>query len=201
MTGDIIVTLLAMVIALFVWAVDDWLTFSIEFVQVRIPFWFYLLPLLWIILLTELYDDRRAARRSETFRGIAIAAGISFVLYLVVYFTSDPTSLPRRGVAVFIGAAALLTLLWRFLYIRIFTASEFMRRVLIVGAGRAGSRLAKIIQGIYPPPFYLVGLIDDDPAKAGETVAGYPIWVLAASCWKSLRERRSQILFLPFLWR
>ena len=108
-------------------------------------------------------------------RGVAVAAGISFVLYLVVYFTSDPTSLPRRGVAVFIGTSAILTLMWRFLYIRIFTASEFMRRVLIVGAGRAGSRLAKIIQGIYPPPFYLVGLIDDDQDKEGETVAGYPI--------------------------
>jgi exopolysaccharide biosynthesis polyprenyl glycosylphosphotransferase len=175
MTGDILVTLLALVIAVIVWAVDDWLTFSIEFLQVRIPFWFFLLPILWILLLTELYDERRAARRSETLRGVAIAAGISFVLYLVVYFTSDPTSLPRRGVAVFIGAAAILTLLWRFLYIRIFTTSEFMRRVLIVGAGRAGSKLAKIIQGIYPPPFYLVGLIDDDPGKEGETIAGYPI--------------------------
>ena len=54
-------------------------------------------------------------------------------------------------------------------------APEFMRRVLIVGAGRAGSRLAKIIQGIYPPPFYLVGLIDDDPAKQGQTIHGYPV--------------------------
>jgi exopolysaccharide biosynthesis polyprenyl glycosylphosphotransferase len=175
MTGDFLVTLLAMAISVFVWAVDDWLTFSIEFVQVRIPFWFYLLPILWIILLTELYEDRRAARRSETLRGIAVAAGISFVLYLVVYFTSDPTSLPRRGVAVFISAAAILTLLWRLLYIRVFTASEFMRRVLIVGAGRAGSRLAAIIQKIYPPPFYLVGLIDDDPAKEGGSISGYPI--------------------------
>lgn len=175
MAGDFFVALLAWGISVFAWAVDDWLTLTLEFLQVRLPFWFFLLPFIWIVLLTELYDDRRAARRSETMRGIGVAAAISFVLYLIVYFTSDPTSLPRRGVAVFIGAAALFTLLWRLVYIRVFTAPEFMRRVLIVGAGRAGSRLAKIIQGIYPPPFYLVGLVDDDPCKENCTIEGYPV--------------------------
>ena len=175
LTGDFLVTLLAMLAALYAWAVEDWLTLSLEFVQVRIPFWFYLLPFVWLLLLTELYDERRASRRSEVVRGIGVAAAIALVLYLLVYFTSEPSALPRRGVAVFIISAAVFTLLWRFLYIRIFTAPEFMRRVLIVGAGRAGSRLSGIIQGIYPPPFYLVGLIDDDPGKENETVEGYPI--------------------------
>lgn len=175
LTGDLLVTLLAMLAALYAWAVEDWLTLSLEFVQVRIPFWFYLLPFIWLLLLTELYDERRASRRSEVVRGIGVAAAIALVLYLLVYFTSEPLALPRRGVAVFIISAAVFTLLWRFLYIRIFTAPEFMRRVLIVGAGRAGSRLSGIIQGIYPPPFYLVGLIDDDPGKENETVEGYPI--------------------------
>lgn len=175
LAGDFVVTLLAWVAALIIWAVEDWLTLSLEFVQVRIPFWFYFLPLIWLMLLTELYDERRAARRSEVVRGVGIAAGIAFAMYLLVYFTSEPDSLPRRGVAFFIIAAALFTLVWRFIYIRIFTAPEFMRRVVIVGAGRAGSALARIIRGITPPPFDLAGMIDDDPEKQHALVEGYPI--------------------------
>jgi exopolysaccharide biosynthesis polyprenyl glycosylphosphotransferase len=63
-----------------------------------------------------------------------------------------------------------LTLGWRSLYIQIFTAPQFMRRVLIVGAGRAGTTLVEQIHQIWPPPFFIVGFIDDDPTKIGEEV-------------------------------
>ena len=50
-----------------------------------------------------------------------------------------------------------------------------MRRVLLVGAGNAGMTLVDIVKKSYPPPFYLVGLIDDDPKKIGSDVKGYPV--------------------------
>ena len=139
LAGDILVTLVALFSALYIWAADDWLSFSLEFAQVRIPVWFYFLPLGWLLLLGELYNERRSARRQDVVRGVGIAAGIGLVLYLLIYFSSEPDSLPRLGVAVFIAGSAILTLLWRLLYIRIFTAPELLRRMLIVGAGRAGS--------------------------------------------------------------
>jgi exopolysaccharide biosynthesis polyprenyl glycosylphosphotransferase len=64
-------------------------------------------------------------------------------------------------------------LIWRFSYISIFTAPQFMRRVLVVGAGRAGSTLAKIVRDLWPPPFYLVGFVDDDKSKVGTNVEGF----------------------------
>ncbi len=85
-----------------------------------------------------------------------------------VFVAQDP--LPRRGVAGFVLAVSLLTLGWRLFYIRVFTAPQFMRRVLIVGAGRAGSTLVQHIRAIWPPPFFIVGFIDDDPTKIGEDV-------------------------------
>lgn len=168
--GDVLVTFIALVIALYFWAQGDaWLKFSWKFLDERVPTWFAVLPVIWIVLLIELYDMRRANSRSETLRGIALAAGIGMVIYLLVFFLAkDP--LPRRGVAGFVLAASLLTLGWRMLYIRIFTAPQFMRRVLIVGAGRAGSTLVQHIRQIYPAPFYIVGFIDDDPSKIGEEV-------------------------------
>lgn len=173
--GDAIITVFSLMVSLYFWAQKDWLEFSFQFLRERPPFWFYLLPVIWILLMVELYDVRRASRRSETAKGVGIAALVSLGLYLLVFFISEPNSLPRRGVAVFIVAASLLTLLWRFIYIRIFTAPVFLRRVLIIGAGRAGTTLAEVIHEIKPSPFHLVGFIDDDPTKVGTLVSGFPV--------------------------
>jgi len=44
-------------------------------------------------------------------------------------------------------------------------AASQSRRVLIIGAGKAGSTLVNVITDQNPLPFNLLGLIDDDPAK------------------------------------
>lgn len=174
--GDLLTVGLALLISLYFWAQgDQWLDFSWQFLSERPPDWYFFLPALWLVLMIELYDIRRAGRRSDTIRGIAVAAAICTILYLLVFFVSEPKSLPRRGVAVFIAAASLCTLVWRMIYINVFTAPAFLRRVLIIGAGRAGSVLANLLLTISPPPFSLVGYIDDDPQKIGENVSGLPV--------------------------
>ena len=72
--------------------------------------WFYLLPLIWILLLVDLYDVNKAANWRKTVRGVAVSAFIGFVVYSIVYIFSDPGSLPRMGVAVFLISVSLLTL-------------------------------------------------------------------------------------------
>ena len=143
--------------------------------QERVPIWFYFLPAVWLLMMVESYNPRVSTAPSQTIRELSIAAGFSIFLYLVLFFISEPNSLPRRGVAVFIVAVYLLTLLWRLTYIRLFTAPQFMRRVLIVGAGRAGTQLANIIRGVWPPPFFLVGFVDDDPEKMDKEFSGYKV--------------------------
>jgi exopolysaccharide biosynthesis polyprenyl glycosylphosphotransferase len=194
--GDLLVTSIALVTALYFWARLDWLNFSWEFLRTRPPLWFYLMPIIWLVLLIELYDIRRASHPIDTLRGIAIAAGISLVLYLIVYFSSEPNSLPRRGVLAFVVVSSLVTEIWRLIYIRVFTAPVFMRRVLIAGAGRAGSALARVVSQMNPKPFHLVGFIDDDSTKTNMMIESYPI---LGSC-KQLEEiidleRVSDIIF------
>jgi len=173
--GDLIAAFVALIIALLLWGNRDWFNFSTEFLQYRPPVWYYSLPILWVLLLIELYDIRRASRRKDTIIGIAVAGAISTVFYLFIYFSSPPNSLPRFSVAVYIIGTSLLTLVWRLLYIRIFNAPWFMRRVLIVGAGRSGSTLASVVQEIKPPPFILVGYVDDDISKVGRSISMVPV--------------------------
>ncbi|HUI88105.1 MAG TPA: sugar transferase [Anaerolineales bacterium] len=149
-------------------------------ISVKIPLWFYLLPAGWLILLVELYDPHVAASWRRTLRGIEIAAFIGIVVYSLVFITTeDPNALPRVGFGAFLVIASLLTVGWRALYIRLYTSPELMRRVLIVGAGKAGLALAQTFNKLKPPPFNLIGFIDDDPHKSKGTLEGFP--VLASS--------------------
>ena len=174
--GDFLAASIALLIALYIWASgDSWYHFSVEFLKYRAPAWFYLLPFIWLILLVDTYDSRKSANLRQTLRGISIVFLGSAIIYLVIYFAAEPNSLPRLGVAVFIVTATLLTLLWRLIYIRTFTSVSRQQRVLIVGAGKAGSALVEVISELDPPPFKLIGLIDDDPAKLGTNILGIPI--------------------------
>ena len=173
--GDLFFASLAMVVSLLLWASRDWLAISFEFFRARVPAWFFLLPLLWVLLMVEMYDLRRASHRREIIKGVAVAAGVSIVLYLLVFFLSEPNSLPRLVIAYFIVFCTLLSLVWRLAFARLFSTPIFMRRVLIVGAGRAGSTLAEIYAKSNPRPFLVVGMVDDDQTKHGTQVAGLQV--------------------------
>jgi len=196
LAGDFIAAVIALFVSIFFWANQDWLDYTAEFFQQRVPGWFYLLPLLWLVLMVEMYDIRRAARRGDTIRGVALAGLISLLLYLFVFFFSEPNSLPRRGVAAFVAAVVVLTLAWRFFYIQVFTTSKFMRRALVIGAGRAGSALVKVIHESWPTPFLVVGLIDDDPQKLGIETEGYKVLGTSAQLQEIIdREGVTDLIF------
>jgi len=170
--GDLLVAFLALALALYLWSLrDQW---AITFWRERVTWWYYLLPFGWILLLLDLYNPHRASSLRVTMRGIGIAALTGLLFYAVIYLLIAGNQ-ARVGVAFFLACAALLTLIWRLTYIRIFTAPVFLRRVLILGAGRAGQTLTKAYRGLQPLPFHLVGFIDDDPAKVGDQLEGYPI--------------------------
>jgi exopolysaccharide biosynthesis polyprenyl glycosylphosphotransferase len=176
--GDLIMAALALLAGIYFWfAGDAWLKkFSLEFFRLRVQFWFYMLPLAWMLLLVEIYDLHRAANWNRTLRAVMVAGLVGGIAYLLIYFTSDePGRINRRAVAVFIVLAMLLTLLWRWFYIRLITSQGNQRRVVVFGAGGNGRTFAEIYKTITPPPFILVAYIDDDPEKLGKDVEGFRI--------------------------
>ncbi len=177
--GDLLIAIVALGLTLIYWgSTERFMNSFTEFLQKRTPFWFYLLPLLWLLLMIELYDVHRAGDWGRTVRGVAMAAGIGLALYLVIYFyyVDPPKSLlPRRGVASFLISVSLLTLAWRWIYIRVFTAPQFIRSVLLVGAGRLGQVFLKVYNDLKTKSFSLVGIIDDDPQLLGSMVGGVQV--------------------------
>ena len=188
--GDIFMASVALMIALIFWSeADVGGSFSMNFLR-RTPGWFFLLPLVWPILMVGLHEEHRARSLEQTLRGIALAAVLGFGLYLLVYFSSEPKSLPRRGVAAFIISVSVLELAWRLFYIRLFTAPQFMRRVLLVGAGETGRIMLQIINNLTPRPFVMIGVIDDDPGKIGTKIEEYTV-IGGSECLLATIEREN----------
>ena len=174
--GDAFVSTIALFGGLYFWGQKDaWLKFSLHFLQQRVDWWFWILPLIWMVFLVELYEPHRARNLRQTVAGIALAAMAGLLLYALVYLISQKGSLPRLGIGFFLGFASVLTMVWRLVFIRISTNQAFLHRVLIIGAGSAGKTLVKVYNNLRPKPFFLVGFMDDDPTKIGKDLEGFPI--------------------------
>lgn len=144
--------------------------------NIEVPFWFYLLPILWMILLVELYEPHIAGSGRKTSLGVAIAALLGLAGYSVVFMVrQDPSGLPRVGVGAFLLFASLLTLAWRMIFIRIYKRTGQLRRILLVGAGKAGQTLAELYQTLGTRSFSIIGFIDDDVQKAGKRFHNLPV--------------------------
>jgi exopolysaccharide biosynthesis polyprenyl glycosylphosphotransferase len=182
--GDLAMGVASVAASIYTWIeYNRYVLINIEGVRPRrvpdvvdVPDWFFLLPIVWTFLLVDLYEPHIAGSGRRTGRGIAIAAFVGFVAYSVIFLISpEPGSLPRVGFGAFLLYASLLTLAWRALFIRLYTTTGQMRRVLIVGAGRAGQTLARLYNNQSPRSFNLVGFIDDEPSKIGQDCEGIPV--------------------------
>ena len=146
-----------------------------EFVSLSVPFWFYLLPIIWMLLLVELYEPHIASSGRRSARGIAVAAFIGIAVYSLVFIIQQDTNLPRIGVGAFLLFASVLTLSWRMIFIRIYKRTGELRRILLVGAGRGGQTLADLYTSRGTRSFNIIGFIDDDVEKVGQTIHKLPV--------------------------
>jgi len=138
-------------------------------------FWFYLLPIVWVLLMVELYEPHTAASARKTIRGIAIAAFIGLLAYSVAFIIQQESNLPRIGVGAFLVYASGLTLVWRMLFIRMYNSTGQRRRMIIVGAGKAGQTIAELYKKLDTRSFNIIGFVDDDRRKVGREFHGVKV--------------------------
>jgi exopolysaccharide biosynthesis polyprenyl glycosylphosphotransferase len=151
---------------------------------IQAPVYFLLLTALWVVWASffDCYDLPRTADVSQSAWSTGRAAFLTGLTYLAIpYYTPHfPTS--RLSAYLFVGATTLSVPLWRALYAAVFSQPTFQQRILVVGAGRAGSELARELARTpqFGNPYagsgyHLVGFVDDNPAMAGTEVQGAPV--------------------------
>ncbi len=184
--GDLVMAVASVFAALYTWVeYNRYVLLNVQnihpdliddYLKVEVPFWFYLLPIVWMLLLVELYEPHVAGSVRRTSRGVATAAFLGLIAYSLVFIIrQDPTLLPRIGVGAFLLYASILTLAWRMIFIRIYKRTGQLRRILSIGAGRAGQTLAELYNSLGTRSFNIIGFIDDDQQKAGKKYHGFPV--------------------------
>lgn len=108
--------------------------------------------------------------------GAATVTG-SVIFWVLAYYVGLNPNVPRSVLAIEWGLTTYITVGAWILYRVIFEKLRFVRadndgrRTLIVGAGEAGSMLAREM-GRFPTGYRPVAFVDDDPAKIGTTIHG-----------------------------
>jgi FlaA1/EpsC-like NDP-sugar epimerase len=101
----------------------------------------------------------------------------SIIFYLMSRGTPLIANVPRSVIAIEWGLTTYGIASWWILYrtliekLRFYRSDNGRRRALIVGAGEAGSMLAREM-GRFPTGYRPVAFVDDDPAKIGTTIHG-----------------------------
>ncbi|HHX44818.1 MAG TPA: hypothetical protein GX714_12660, partial [Chloroflexi bacterium] len=129
---------------------------------------------LWVVLLwqgvfavTSVYDPRRNYRAVDEFQTVALAEVVACLALAGLLYLSERAV--ARWLFVFYLVLNVVFLLgWRVIAriaFRLLRGGATPQRVLIVGAGEVGQRVAETIAAHGWTGLTLVGYLDDDPAK------------------------------------
>jgi hypothetical protein len=167
----------------------------------RLP-WFVSLSGAWLVCAHILgcYDLVRAGKAAQSVGAGVAAVGATCFVYLLIPFITPILPSSRHEAALFPIFGSLAIAAWRAFYATVFIRPGFQQRALVVGAGWAGRELARLIHEMsrgeegeeekegdatdakarqsHPAHrfgYRILGFIDDDADKSGQTVEGYPI--------------------------
>ncbi len=126
--------------------------------------------LIWLLtfVILSVYDPKRNYKAVDEFQSITMATSFSALLFAgLLYLSYRETS--RLLFVYFAVLDMFLLLAWRVIariLFRLVGGRRFPeRRVLIVGAGQVGRKIAEAIKEYRWTGLNLVGYLDDDPAK------------------------------------
>ncbi len=122
--------------------------------------------------------------------------GIGLALFLYDRLQGVPRSifvLYPVLLSILLGGPRLAYRFWKDSRLDLF-ASRQSRRVIIIGAGRAGEALARDVRR--DARYQLVGLVDDDPSLRGARVHGVPVLGVLEQLPRLAREVAAQMLLI-----
>lgn len=167
--GDGLIAVLCATLALWLWSLANPAEPLIVFLEQRWT-WLLVLPGLWLSISFAFFNLHRIPHPQSAGRDVLGAALISLLLYVGFYFVTQPFPLPRSVVVYFLTMVMLATLAWRAGYVGLFSLPFLQRRLLVIGAGKAGRAIVEALQEENNSMYSVVGVLDDDDAKHGQTI-------------------------------
>lgn len=141
------------------------------------PYSFILSTFIYLIVfyIFDLYDFKKDYRRPKVSLTVAGAVVTAFVICAFLFYLHGPLKL-GRGVFLLNGILILLgIILWRRFYSLLAVRGVFIKRALVVGAGKGGRQVAQLIRNMPNPDIKLMGFIDKDAKKIGKSIEGVKV--------------------------
>jgi sugar transferase (PEP-CTERM system associated) len=163
--GDLLIITLAHLVSLFI-------RLGPEISPVRDytgAFLFSVITIPTALFIFDLYNVWRRFRKRDVILHTTAAVSLALAASMVFYYLFPQYHFGRGALA--IQAVTLLSLLtlWRLSFWDLFKLEKQKIGALILGAGRSGQAVYKILSSPYSP-YEVLGFLDDDPAKQGQTV-------------------------------
>jgi exopolysaccharide biosynthesis polyprenyl glycosylphosphotransferase len=158
--GDLFLSCLSILIALWIWALIAHHRFAGDFV-LRHSYWFPVLPTLWYVLASanDYYDLKVAAHVKGSLARLARITLQLLAVYLIIFFVSPREALPRLFIIYYALISLLLIGIWRAGRLFLVGWTGFRRRVLIIGGGPVAERIWHALEEEAAGDYEVVGCV------------------------------------------
>jgi exopolysaccharide biosynthesis polyprenyl glycosylphosphotransferase len=175
MLGDAFAVIISAFLALYIWTIVAGYDYTLEFILLQ-SYWFPILLLLWFLLANanDYYDLPVAADRVQSMQRLGIITLQLIVVYLLVFFFSPRTALPRLFIFYYGVAAFVFVGLWRIASPALIGWASSARRVLIIGADESAEIIVRALGENGKHAYEIRGIIG--PARdIGKVIGGIPV--------------------------
>lgn len=138
------------------------------------------LVIIWLTYLTifyiaDLYDYQQDFRQRPIISRLFLALIIGTAAIIVLFFFPLGNFIGRWQLLLQAAIYSFLLITWRWAFSALAIPRRLKRRLLIIGAGKAGRRLLEAIRRRHNIGLEVVGFVDDDQNKIGTEIDGVPV--------------------------
>jgi len=154
--------------------------------RAKVDPWFFLEAYRWPLLLVgltyisilyiaNLYDHYQDFRRHDSISQVILSCLAGTLVVVLGFCFPAWRVIPRNFIEWHAVAFIWLTALWRYCFSAFALPVRLQRKVLIIGSGASGRRIAETIRQRQNSGLRVIGFVDDNPQKAGSTIDGVPV--------------------------
>jgi exopolysaccharide biosynthesis polyprenyl glycosylphosphotransferase len=141
----------------------------------KIHFLWMGLVYLLVNYIADLYDYQRDYRRWWNIAHVLMAGIIGALANIVIFYFPMGKWVGRTSLVIQAFSYTMFLTFWRFAFSSLALPERLQRRLLIVGAGKSGSRILQTLRNRPRCGLEVKGFIDDDPKKLGNVIEGLPV--------------------------
>jgi exopolysaccharide biosynthesis polyprenyl glycosylphosphotransferase len=191
--GDFVCYMISIVMALYLNELTSNRVFKYLY-DYKIYFILNWLTYIIVLYIADTYNYLKNYRNIFTLVYVFISCWVgTLIVVLVFYFPLKGSIIGRTIVSVQAISFSLLVALWRFTFSAIAFPQRLEKRIIIVGAGKAGRYMLRAIRERPGCGFLAVGFVDDDGHKVGTRVDDLPVLGDSAQLSELIQEHQVNV--------